>query len=109
MAPFAAKELVILVALAGNKDKIPGAGAVNRLLDRSGAIVLDAVFEARGQPIDDVAHDGLRRFAARIVVGDDGSIRCSRDGLGHQRSLAAIPIAAAAEYADELACAVGTR
>jgi len=53
-----------------------------------------------------VGNDGRRRFAARVVVGDDHAIGVSFDGAAHQRPLTPVAVAAAAEYAPELAAAV---
>ncbi len=51
--------------------------------------------------------DGGGVFAARIVVGDDDAVGFCRGDGAHQRPLAAIAVAAGAEYHDEPAGHVG--
>ena len=56
-------------------------------------------------PLTNVGDDGVAVFGARVVVGDDDLIGESLGDRAHQRPLARIAIAAAAEDADQLAAA----
>ena len=55
---------------------------------------------------DDVAGDRLRILGARIVVGDDDLIGEFIGDRAHQRALARIAVAAAAEHAPQRAVAM---
>ena len=52
---------------------------------------------------EDGGADAGRVLRSRVVVGHDGAIRVTRRGFPHQRTLAAIPVAAGAEHHDQAA------
>ena len=77
----------------------PGRRTLDALGD-GGRAVLDHVV-VRARPGDDLVDDRARILAARIVAGDDHLVGEARGDCPHQRPLAGIAVAAAAEDADE--------
>ena len=72
-----------------------GGAAVDDLLMRgvSGALT---------QPSDDVGQYGFRRLMARVVAGDHHVVGQAGRNRAHQRALAAVAVAAAAEHHGQL-------
>ena len=60
-------------------------------------------------PGADVRDDAARIFGARVVVGDDDVVRELRGDGAHQRALARVAIAAAAEHDVQAAAAMHAR
>ena len=101
-----AHRLALLMALAGDHQDVTvgqhGGGRPDRL-----AAVADFLGVARaGQ---NLRPDRGRRFAARVVVGDDHRIGQTGGDLAHQRPLGAIAIATGAEHHDQLAAHMRTQ
>ena len=95
------------MALAGDDQQIaaaPSSATARRIAARAVAD-LERI-RGGGQ---DLAADGRRILAARIVVGDDDAIGEPRGDLAHLRTLAAVAIAAAAEDDDQPAAGMGTQ
>ena len=69
-AALAAVDLVVLVALARDQHDVGRLRIGERIADGARAIELDAKRLARGNAAGDVRGNSLRRFGARIVVGD---------------------------------------
>ena len=94
----AGDDLTGLVALAGDDQKVAflkhGAS-----LGNGGAAVAD--IERAGRGGENCGADFVRRFAARIIVGDDHHIGETRRNLAHDRPFAGVAVAAAAEDHDE--------
>ena len=101
--------LIVLVTFAGQYDHVVGAGAGNHPGD-GGATArheLDAVRHSKTGP--NVVKNVRRRFSARVVVRYQDAICQTFNHFGHQRTLAAITVAAAAEQAQQLAFGVRTQ
>src|SRR5262252_4207207 len=93
-----ADDLISLMALARDDDNIAGAGPGQRALDGSFPVgnclmLREPTRDAR----HDVGDDRLRWLAPWIIGGDPHVIGEARGDLAHERPLAAIAIAAAAE------------
>src|SRR5699024_6332946 len=67
--------------------------------DGTAAIMFDYIRDLRTDTGDDFGGNGLRRFAARVVVGNPQAIGMPSRGRPHQRAFAAVTVAAATEYA----------
>ena len=90
-----ADDLAGFMALAGNEQHISGPEAGDCGTDRFVAI---ADLDGAGRGGDDCGADRGGVFAARIVVGDDDAVGlCGRD-RPHQRTLAAVAVAAGAQH-----------
>ena len=92
--------LVGLVALAREQHDVAGARLVHRGEDRHLA-VLDRLGRAAGNAREHLLDDRVRILAARIVAGDDHVVGEPRGRRAHERALAGIALAAAAEHADQ--------
>jgi hypothetical protein len=103
----AADVLVVLVALAGEQDHVGGRRRADRVADRLGP-VLDHVDLVVADGADqDLREDEVRRLEPRVVAGHDHVLGELDRDRAHQRALAGIAVAAAAEHAPELAAALG--
>ena len=94
-----AEDLVVLVALAGDDHHVARRGLGQRGADRGAAIDVD--HERRRHRRQDLIEDRPGILGARVVAGDHREIGAGRDHRAHERALAGIAIAAAAEHADE--------
>ena len=101
--PFAGNFLVVLVALARYQHDIALMRATDGFENGACAIGLDVRLarHPRQNGIDDVA----RILVARVVAGDPDLVRAFCRRMPHQRTLAAVAVAAAAEYANQAAAA----
>src|SRR5579872_1452716 len=89
-------DLHLLVSFARDQDNIPGAGLVNRQCDGLMAVRLQRVARAGAlQSGKRVVDDDERIFTAGIIAGQDHEVAAAAGGLAHQRTLAAVAIAAA--------------
>ena len=95
-----ADDLAGFMAFSGDDEHVAGAKLPDRGPDRLGAVADLARASRRSE---DFGADRSRRLAARIVVGDDHDIGLLGRDRAHDRPLALVPVAAAAEYADEAA------
>src|SRR5439155_11380185 len=104
-----AQDLVRLVPLAGDHDAISllgeGQGAPDRLLairDHQAALLPALPAGIAGEraacPRQDLLDDSHRVLAPRVVRGHDHDVAPGRRGEPHQRALAPVPVAAAAEH-----------
>ena len=94
-----ARDLHLLVSLAGEQHDVSGARFADGQRNRFAAVDFDGVFHAGLlQTHQRVVDDGARIFAARIVGSEHDEIAASSRGLAHQRTLGAIAIAAATEH-----------
>ena len=89
------------MALAGDQHHVRWLGRLQGQGDGAGAVRLGARLAAGRQTAQHVGHDGLRVFAARVVAGDEHFIGQPRGGRAHQRALAFVAVAAAAEHGPE--------
>jgi hypothetical protein len=87
------------VTLAGDDDDVAFARFLERLRDRASAVRLH--LHGSGDTGEDLGDDRLGILTARIVRGDDGHVGKARGDRAHQRTLAPVPIAAAAEHTDQ--------
>jgi hypothetical protein len=98
----AADVLIVLVALAGDQDHVGGRRRAHREADRLGP-VLDhvdlVVADGAGQ---DLGNDEVGRLEARVVAGDHHVLGLLDRDRAHQRPLAGVAVAAAAEHAPQL-------
>src|SRR5438477_590716 len=103
MALHGADDLVVLVPLAGDQDEVARAREAEREGDGRAPVRLDQVAgHARGtHPLLDVGEDAERVLGARVVGGEDDDVAPPRGGLAHERPLAAVAVAAAAEDRDQ--------
>src|SRR5437867_11366906 len=95
-----ANDLVRFVSLACDHDGVAGASPVERCADGGSPLdlaAITAVTPAAPDAHHDLVEDGLRAFRARIVRRDPDAIGEARSNLTHDRPLAAVAIAAAAE------------
>src|SRR5271166_3480798 len=93
-----ARHLMLLVALAGDKDDVTGLGLVDGQLDCFQAVRLQRVAcPGALQSRQGVVHDGDGIFAARIVTGQDHEVASLSRRLAHQGPLGAVTITAASE------------
>ncbi|MCY1413273.1 hypothetical protein D9M71_287010 [compost metagenome] len=95
--------LIVLMPLAGQDDDIVNASTGNQL--RNGRATTGNEFDGigLGKARADIGEDLLRIFSARVVIGDQHTIRQALGHFGHQRTLTAITVATAAEQAQQLA------
>ena len=101
--PHAANFLIRLVSFAGHHHDVTARRRDNRFMYRA-----RAVFDHRAIArcaFEDVRNNRHRRFTARIVAGDNHAVGAARCDAPHHGALAAITIAAAAEYAGQF-CAL---
>ena len=84
---------------SGNQNQVLRRGAGDGIFNGGLAVSLDQRGIRHGG--QDVVDDVLRRFHARVVAGDHHFIGGGR-GRAHQRTFAAIAVAAAAEHAPQL-------
>src|SRR5436309_10668853 len=95
-----ADDLIGLVTLPGDDDRIARLGPGERGPDRDGAVGLGRVAARAGPgPPDadqDLADDRLRPLRAGIVGGHPPAVAEPCGGLAHDRPLAAVAVAAAA-------------
>src|SRR5580658_1353417 len=81
-------DLIVLVALARDEDRVPSAGRSNGEIDRDPAVELhDGLATLRTQPRGGSRRDDGRIFGARVVVGQDRDVGTPRHGASHRRSL----------------------
>jgi hypothetical protein len=101
-----ADDLAAFMTLAGDEQRVPrferGDGAADRL-----AAIPD-LRRADGAR-EDFGADTRRYFAARVVVGDDDAVGIVNRDRAHDRPLAAVAVAAAAEHHDEATLGVGAQ
>ncbi len=90
--------------------------ATSRTSPGSSLPIASAIASARspismraGRGSQDLAADGRRIFAARIVVGDDGKIGLGDGDLAHLGPLALVAVAAAAEHHHQAVRNIGTQ
>ncbi len=95
-----AHDLARFVAFSGHHNDVPRLHHSDRRADRFGAIADLAGARRAGQ---DLGADGGRILRPRIIVRDDGDVGARGRDRSHDGALAAVAIATAAEYADELA------
>src|SRR6185437_3418149 len=88
-----ADDLSGLVTLAGDQQRVAFLQFVDRGANGTGAIANFARAFRRGE---DRAADSGRIFVARIVVGDDDTIRILARDRAHQRALACVAVTAGA-------------
>ena len=89
--------LALLVPLAGDHDHVARLGSGDRLGDRLAAV--DVCARRRGPaPTRISLDDRLGVLGARVVGGDDHPVGQPPGDLAHQRPLAAVAVAAAAEH-----------
>src|SRR5262249_45264776 len=101
-----ADDLVRLMALARDDDRVTGAGPAERVGDGRAPVGLARVATLAStapHALHDLVDDRVRALRARIVRRDPHTIGQARGDLAHDRSLAAIAIAAAAEDDGEAA------
>src|ERR1700730_8664790 len=97
-----------LVSLAGQQERIPGAGPANRMSAPLATILDPRVLVALG-PADllgagrDLAEDGHRVLFARIFVRENGVVAQPGGNLSHPWPFLAIAVTGAAEDGDQLA------
>jgi hypothetical protein len=93
------------VALAGDEHDVAAVRGRDRLADRRAAIELERPARAAGvaNAANDRVGDRSRILSARVVAGDDHAIGKERRDTPHVRALSCVAIAAASEYADQLA------
>ncbi len=98
-----AEDLVGLVSLAGDDHHIARPGERQRERDRGTAVGFDedVVATLPGHALDDLGDDRLRVFAARIVGGRYRQVGEVGGDRAHERPLAAVAVAAAAEHAQQ--------
>ena len=89
--------LSLLVAFAGDDDDVPLPGPLERGCDRRLAVGLD--LRIAGHPGDDLVDDRLRVLAPRVVGRDDRRVGEAGGDVAHERPLAPVAVAAAAEDA----------
>ena len=87
--------------LAGDEHDIARIGLGERCLDRLGTVGDHADIGCVGCAPRDVGENGLRILVARIVAGQDHDVGQACRNFAHQRALARIAVAAAAEDADQ--------
>jgi len=93
--------LSLLVALARDDDDVARPGELDGALDRRAPVDDGLDAGAVADPLEDLRDDRLWILGARIVGRDDHRVGQARGDLPHQRPLAAITVAAAAERADD--------
>lgn len=98
--------LVILVPLAGQHDHIVGSGSGDQVCDGFATASDELDLGRLGETRADVVKDAQRVFSTRVVVGDQHAVGQALGHFGHQRALAAVTVAAAAEQAQQLAVGV---
>src|SRR5664280_2139940 len=91
------KFLIRFVALAGDKQAVPGLRRVEREADRPAALVDEGDLAGRDDALLHIRKNPGQRFAARIVGRRPGEVRPLLHGARHQRPLRAVAVAAAAE------------
>src|SRR6185437_5060467 len=92
--------LALFVALAGDHDHVAFAGFADSAGDRLAPVRLDL---GTVSALEDLGDDRFGLLAARIVGGDDRDVGELGRDPAHQRALAAVAVAAAAEDADHAA------
>src|SRR6266508_3292471 len=95
-----ADDLVGLMTLAGDDDHVAGAGPAERALDGGLPVrkcLMPVHHRATRDARQDVGDDRLGRLAPRVVRGDPDAVAEARGDGAHERALAAVPVAAAAE------------
>ncbi len=106
---FAVDFLIVLVALTGQDDDIVRRGTGDQLGNGLAATSHEGDVIHSHKTGADVVENPLRVFGTRVVVGDQHAVCQPLHHLGHQRTLAAITIATAAEQAQQLALGVRTQ
>ena len=96
-----ADDLAGFVALAGDQQHVARLQARDRR--RGSPRARSPISTRAGRGGQDRGADRGRIFAARIVVGDDDAVGHLGGDRAHQRPLAGVAVAAAAEHHDELA------
>src|ERR1700739_758077 len=95
------RDLHFFMALARQQDDVSRARFADREGDRFAAIGFNAVLHAGLlQTAQSIVDDPPRIFTARIIGGEHNKIASSSGCLAHQRTLGAVPIAAASEHGD---------
>ena len=106
----AADGLSFFVSFAGQKHQITLPRLSDGQFDGVMTIWLD---DDRGrsvaQPGEHLVDDRQRVFSPRIIRGEDHHITARASRAAHQRTFAAITIAAAAEHGDHPAASLGSR
>ncbi len=92
--------------LAGQHDHIIGSGSGDQVCDGFATTGNELDLGRPGETGTDVIENAQRVFGTRVVVGDQHAIGQALGHFGHQRALAAISVAAAAEQAQQLAVRV---
>ncbi|MDT4829024.1 hypothetical protein FQZ97_624320 [compost metagenome] len=100
---LAADVLVGLVPLARQQHHVFGRRRPDGLHDGARAIHLHVGMRRFGNACQNLLDDSFGRFGARIVTGDNHVVGQVRRDAPHFRTLARIPLAAAAEQADQAA------
>src|SRR3954447_23965876 len=95
-----ADDLRRLVPLAGDDDDLVAGGAEDRLFDGRAAVGDPLVRDGADAALD-VVEDLFGVLAARVFAGQDALARQPRADLPHQRTLALVAVAAAAEEDDD--------
>ena len=101
--PLVLDQLHPLVALARDQQAAAGGGELDSATDRGAPVGHHFPLRAGdlGDSLFDRAQDRERVFAARIVGGEDRVVGELAGGAAHERALAAIAVAAAAEHDDQ--------
>jgi hypothetical protein len=87
------------VSLPGDDDHVSFVRRLEGLRDRRRAVGLH--LDGRCDSGEDLLDDRLRGFAPGIVGGDDDDVGEARGDLAHERTLASIAVAPAAEDTDD--------
>ena len=97
-APVVGKLLVVLVSLSGHQDDVAGGGLHHGGVDGGGAVEDDVGLHGGvdGDAGLDVLGDVGGVFVARVVRGDDESVRAAGGLASHLRALAVVAVASGA-------------
>ena len=94
-----------LMALAGDHNEVPVMRLAHGAGNRCSAVGFDLPARSGRQVRNHLGQYVLRVFSARVVTGKDHAIRALYGCCTHERSLARVPVAAAAHHAPELSAA----
>lgn len=94
-----ADDLVILVAFAREEDDVARLRVGDYLSDRGGSVEYDLRVggKIRGEACEYIIDDGLWRFVAWVVGGDDDVVGEGGGGLRHAWAFGGVTVTAAAE------------
>ena len=98
------QNLIIFVPFAGEQYDVARTSGRDRAMDRLAAVEFNFVFDVGAAQADQRVVDDIDRIlTTRIVAGEYDVVAQFSGGLPHERALAAIAIAAAAEERDDAA------